>query len=248
MSKTLAGLANFKAELKRREEAAAERDRPKAQYFNWKNNQNKDDKNVVYVRFLQEFDKDVPGYDESRGLPLMAVEHTAPGKEGFKRRASCTVESAEGCYACERHPEDRKKGWGQKSNFYIWALVDYKDGEGPVPVVVSRSFGSTFVEDLIDEVEKDSENRITDKMFKIVKKGSGKDTRWKLIHAQGVELYDDTDVELLDLETAVLRAIPYEEQPAYFGAVYKDGDPLDNDDEDTESKPSKLTESGPIKW
>lgn len=246
----LKGLAAFKAEKARQAAAAEERNRPRANYFNWKNNKNKEDKNVVYVRFLQEFDDSIGTYNADRGLPVMAVEHQAPGAKGFMRRANCTLEAEGSCYACERHKEDRSLGWQQRRNFYIWALVDYKDGEGPQPVVISRSFGSPFVEDLMLEVEADDNNQITDKMFKIIKSGSGVKTSWKLREAKGVELLDDTDVELIDLEEAVLRPIPYDEQPEYYGAVWKDGDPVDGDDEPRESaKPAgTATASGELEW
>lgn len=256
----ITGLANFKAEKAKREAAAEERNRPKANYFNWKKNQNKEDKNVAYVRLLQEFDEGVETYRDDRGLPVMQVEHTAPGKQGYLRRANCTLESEGQCYACERHAEDRAeakaegrtklKGWGQKSNFYIWALVDYKDGEGPQPVVISRSFGSSFLEDLIETVEEDEKNQITDKMFKITKSGVDLQTKWKLRQANGVQLYDDTDVEVLPLEESVLRFIPYEEQAAYYGQVYSDGDPLDGDDSKPETAPEAKPEpaTGSLKW
>lgn len=237
MSTMITGLAGLKAEKARRVAEAEARERPRANYFNWKFNKNKEDKNVVYMRFLQEFDKDIEGYSEERGLPLMVVEHQAPGVEGFKRRATCTAETEGQCYPCERHPEDKKLGWGQKSNFYIWALVDYNDGDGVKPVVISRSFGSSFVEDLIIEVESDDENRITNKMWKVTKSGAGKSTAWKLREDKKTPLLDDSDIELIDLKEAVLRSIPYDEQPAYFGAVYKDGDPSGNDDDD-ESAPA----------
>ena len=249
MSATLVrGLASFKAQKEKAQREAEERNRPKANYFNWKFNKS-DEKNTVYVRFLQEFDEGVETYREDRGLPISVVEHTAPGKQGYLRRANCTLESAEGCYPCERHPENKKLGWGQKKNFYIWTLVDYQDGEGPQPVVISRSFGSSFVDDLIDEVESDDNNQITDKMFKITKTGVGKETKWKLRVAKGVDLLDDTDIEVMDLESAVLRDIPYEEQAAYYGQVYKDGDPLDDDDEPKDEKPVRQeSAAGSLKW
>jgi len=180
----------------------------------------------------------------------MAVEHQAPGAKGFMRRANCTLESEGQCYACDRHKEDRSLGWQQRKNFYIWALVDYKDGEGPQPVVIARTFGSSFVDDLIIEVEQDDENKITNKMWKIMKTGSGKGTTWKLREAKGVDLYDDTDVELIDLEEAVLRPIEYDKQAEYYGAVWKDGDPTDNDSDDAAPATPKAEkkESGELEW
>jgi hypothetical protein len=237
----LKGITAFKAQKAQNRADQEARERPRAEYFNWKKNKNKDDKDVVYVRFLQEFDDAVDGYNADRGLPLSSVEHQAPGKQGYLRRANCTLDTESQCYACERHTEDRQemkltgrkeaKGWGQKRNFYIWALVDYKDGEGVKPVVISRSFNSSFVDDLIQEVEDDESNQITNKMFRITRSGTGTSTTWKLKAAPSVALLDDADVEVIDLEDAVLRKIPYDEQAAYYGAVYKDGDALDGDDD-----------------
>lgn len=256
----LKGLAAFKAEKARQEAAAAERNKPRANYFNWKNNKNKEDRNTVYIRFLQEFDEGIEGFVPERGLPLMAVEHQAPGKEGFKRRASCTYETEGQCYACERHREDRAEmkrtgrtqpvGWGQKKNFYTWVLVDYKDGEGEQPVVLSRNFNSSFVEDLLLEVEEDDHNQITNKMWKVTKSGEGTKTTWKLRKASGIDLYDDADVELIDLEEAVLRKVAYDDQAAYYGAVYKDGDPVDGDDseETPKASASPREETGELTW
>jgi hypothetical protein len=251
MSATLVkGLAGFKATKQQQKEAEEARNRPRANYFGWKNNKNKEDKDVVFVRFLQEFDDSIDTYRDDRGLPLMAIEHQAPGAKGFMRRANCTLESDGQCYACERHREDRSLGWQQRKNFYIWALVDYKDGEGPQPVVINRTFGSSFVDDLIIEVESDDENKITNKMWKITRTGTGKSTSWKLREAKGVELYDDSDVDVMDLEEAVLRPIPYDQQAEYYGAVWKDGDPVDNNDDDakvTATAPARK-ESGELEW
>lgn len=251
MAQTLAGLAQFKA-LKAQKKAEAEaREKPRANYFNWKHNKNKEDKDVVYVRFLQEFDTGIPTYNEEHGLPITAVEHQAPGPKGFMRRANCTIESEGECYACERHREDKSLGWQQRTNTYIWALVDYQDGEGPQPVVISRSFGSSFIDDLLLEVEEDPENQITDKMWKIQRTGTGKSTAWKLRKAPAnVELYDDSTVEVADIKESVLRAIPYDQQAEYYGAVWSDGDPVDRDDDaPAESKPAgKKNESGELEW
>jgi hypothetical protein len=187
----------------------------------------------------------------------MSVEHQAPGPQGYLRRANCTLEAEGRCYACERHKEDRAemkatgrkeaKGWGQKRNFYIWALVDYRDGEGVKPVILSRSFGSSFVEDLIAEVEEDEENRITNKMWKVTKSGTGTQTKWGLRLAKGVELYDDSEVEVPALEETALRAIPYEDQPSYYGAVYTEGDPT-GDGEEASKPVSPRQETGELAW
>ena len=89
------GLASFKAAKAKAQAEAEARDRPKVNYFNWKNNKNKEDKNTVYLRFLQEFDEDVATYREDRGLPISVVEHQAPGLKGYLRRANCTLEEGQ---------------------------------------------------------------------------------------------------------------------------------------------------------
>lgn len=207
------GLAAIQQFQQQQEEKKAARDRPRATWFKWPDKST----NTATVRFLQEFDESAEGYKEGRGLALVAVEHQAPGKEGFKRRANCTLEDG-ACYACERHRANYEEGWRQRVNMYINALVTFDGGE-PEVMVISRNNNSAFAKALLQEAIDD--NTVTDTNYRIVRSGTGTDTVWTLKKLRG-EPFDDSEVEVFDLDETVLRDISYEEQPAYYGAVYQE--------------------------
>lgn len=209
--KTVAkGLAALKAKQEEEAAKAAERDRPRA---DWLTKIFPKDVDPVKVVFLQELNEDSPNYNEENGLGTAIVEHTAPGAQGFKRRATCTIESEGQCYACEKHAENYREGWKQKSNFYINVSVEGHDGA----FVLSRNFNSTFVQALIGEAE--DEPSITDAVYRLSKTGSGKQTQW-LFKRLKEEPWDVSGIKPWNLEEAVFHDIPYEKQPEFYGAVY----------------------------
>lgn len=208
---TLKGLAAIKRYQQEQKEKAEAANRPKADWFKWPKGVS-----VATVLFLQEMDEGAAGYKEDRGLGFIVVEHQAPGPDGFKRRANCTIESEGECYACERHSQDYKEGWRQRTNLYINALVDFNNGEGPKPVVISRNANSSFVQALIEEAVE--ENTITAANYRITKVGEGTTTQWLLKGLK--DRFDDEKVEVFDLEETAIRVVPYEKQADYYGAVY----------------------------
>lgn len=217
MSETVKGLAQIKKLQQENKEREAARNRPKADWFKWPKNVD-----TANVRFLQELDDSAPNYNEARGLGYIQVEHQAPGPEGYKRRANCTAESEGQCYACERHAlrvEADQGGWRQRQNLYINALVDFGQGEGPKPVVIQRNANSSFVAQLIEEAV--DEGTITETNYKVTRSGEGTSTTWLLKSLKGKQdPFDDSGVEVFDLEETATRAIPYEDQAKYYGAVY----------------------------
>jgi len=236
---SLAALKQKRKQLEEQREAA---NRPRAEWFKWSNNKN-EDKNVVIVKFLQELDPDSELYDEKRGLGTVEVEHMAPGKEGFKCRLLCTLERDGQCYACERHAEDYKEGWKQRNNFYIWAAVDYNDGEGLRPVIISRNFTSSFVNQIISEI--DDNGDLGGRNYKITKSGSGTTTSWDLREVKKQAPFDTDKLETTSIEEAVLRYVPYEEQAQTYGKVYS-GPELDLGDDDLKKEAPQ--ETGELKW
>jgi hypothetical protein len=211
------GLAAIKAHQEEEKAKQAARERPKATWFKWPN----DVTTVATVRFLQEMDESASGYREDRDLGVIAVEHQAPGPDGFKRRALCTAESEGDCYACERHALDYTEGWRQRKNFYINALVSF-NGEAPEVMVISRNGNSAFVEQVVAEAI--DENTITDKNFRITKVGTCTSTNWILKALPKDEPFDDSNVEVFNLNETALRDIEYAKQAEYYGAVYKGKD------------------------
>jgi hypothetical protein len=224
MANMVKGLASIKANKQAQQERAAAANRPKADWLASvfgvdKAGNPKRLGTTIEVRFLQELDPDMKNYRPDRGVGFIATEHEAPGPEGFKRRALCTISEDDGgeCYACECHKMNYKEGWKQKQNLYINVLV--KDGNDKKVYVLSRNGNSSFADALIQEAV--DEESITDSMYRISVSGSGTQTNWGLKRLPKNELLDDSDVEVVDLEKVAVRSVPYEEQPAYYGAVYK---------------------------
>jgi hypothetical protein len=224
----LAGIRKFKEEQDAKREAM---NRPKAEWFSWPKGVS-----TATVRFLQELDADATNYDSEMGLGIIAVEHQAPGPEGFKRRGLCTKDSEGECYACERHAarvEEDKGGWRQRTNLYINALVDFGNGEKKV-LVISRNFNASFTQALIEEAI--DEQSIVDANFKITKTGEGTTTQWLLKRLKS-EPFSTDGVEVFDLNETAVRKIDYDKQPEYYGAVYQNSDapaaPQSAPDEDT---------------
>lgn len=211
MAKTIKGLASIKANQQAQQERAEAGNRPKADWFKFpKGVQN------VTVRFLQELDPEMKNYREDRGVGFIATEHNAPGNDGWKRRGLCTIDDGE-CYACERHKMNYKEGWRQKQNLYINVLADL--GDGMKVYVLTRNANSAFAQALIEEAV--LEGSITDANYRITKTGEGTTTQWLLRRLKD-EPFDDSKVEVYDLDKTAIREVEYEKQSEYYGAVYQE--------------------------
>jgi hypothetical protein len=221
-------LQQYKEDQKRK---AAERERPKADWFMWTANGEKGGKKIdtVMGRFLNDWNTESE-LGAKNGAPILKVEHTAPGDQGYKRRALCTKELEGECYPCERHAlriEADKGGWKQRTNFYINALVEFPEGAKKV-VIMSRNANASFVDDLITELE--DEKDISGANYRIKVTGEKTTTKWGL-KRQSSEPFDVSAVEAYDLEELAVRHVPYAEQAEYFGAVYQSaGEPAPSGD------------------
>lgn len=211
------GLAGLRKLREEHQEKEAARNRPKAEYFSWKENSKATNPDQILVQFLQELDPSANGYNEERGLGLVVVEHEAPGPKGYLARATCTIDSEGQCYACERKKADYQEGWKTKPNLYINALVDYNGKGDYKTVVISRNFNQSFAQQIMDVAVEDGS--ITDTVFKITKHGTGTQTVWVLSPTKQA-VWDTSEVDVFDLKETVLRDISYDKQPEYFGRVY----------------------------
>lgn len=237
------GLAGLRQKRQEHVEKEAARNRPKAEYFDWKKNSKNTNPDEVLVRFLQELDPSATGYQEERGLAVAAVEHEAPGPKGYLRRALCTLDSEGQCYACERRKADYQEGWKTKTNLYINALVQY-NGKEPEVAVISRNFNQSFAQQLMDIAVE--EGTITDKVFKITRHGTGTQTVWVLMPTSK-PVFDDSDAEVFDLKETVLRDVEYDKQAAYFGAVW-DGAPVEDAAEAAPAAGGKPSAGDDVEW
>lgn len=190
---------NDEVEAKRKE-----RDRPKTQWFKI------DDKESVNVLFLQELDPDSPNYSEKNGLGFLAVEHVNP--ENWLRKAVCTMDDEGACYGCEKHREDWKAGWKQKTRLYINVLVDDGKNEPYVAVMSQSTSGQSITPTLIEYAGDDE--TITDKWFSVKRNGEKTETSYTLRARKPHELNVE-EYELFDLDN-VVRQVPYAMQEAHY--------------------------------
>ena len=195
----LQGLAAVNEELSKRPSGDFE-DKPKARYVKV------DDGKSVKLVFLQEIDKGSPNYSEKNGLALFSLEHKNP--DNFKKHAKCTADEG-ACWACEQ-------GWRQSVVLYENVLVD--DGnEDPYVAIWNRGIGKGSVAQTLLNMaaDEDFDLSVSDKTFKMSRKGTGTDTTYSLDALPKPHKLNVEDYELFDLEKYVFT-VSYEKQEAYY--------------------------------
>lgn len=170
------------------------------------------DGDSIRVVFLQEFDEDSENYSSKNGLLALHTQHQAG--TNWRNTAQCTIETEGACYACERNREEPRQGWAQKQRLYVNVLVD--DGENkPYVAVLSQSTSAQSITPSLLEQATEL-GTITDKWFKITRRGTEKDTSYILTplraHDENVEGYAD---DLFDLDTVVPNP-SYDQQEAHY--------------------------------
>lgn len=207
------GLKNINRHVDAEEAKYANRgeDGPKTKWFKLA------DKQSVKVVFLQELDEESERYSEKNDLGFLAVEHKNP--KNFMRKALCSLDDEGACFGCEKHDENWKAGWKQKTQLYINVLVD--DGDEPYVAVLSQGNGPKSITPTLLEYAGD-DGAITDRWFTIKRTGSGQTDTSYTLRAGKEHDVDVESFELFDL-TKVVREIPYAEQEAhYFGGEQRD--------------------------
>lgn len=173
----------------------------------------------------------------------------ADPKNGWRNRANCSMESQGACLPCEKVQDHAvewvsRKGWKQKEKFYINVIagepleekytkpngeegtryfttdIDRKTGDGTVYLLEQGTYNGIY-DDLADYfLEEDlSGGTITDKFFKITRKGSQyNDTSYSVLALK--ELPKDAkpldDFELYDIKEDALNEVPYAQQDAFY--------------------------------
>lgn len=204
------GLAGLKNRITEREEAIADANKPKANWFKIKEGEK------VVVKFLQELDENAPKHNPAFGTFLGVVEHQAPGQKGYLSRALDTRELEGRDFAQELYMSDREtyKDMRPRENFYINVAVETKDGVEAQ--ILTRSLHSPFVQDLIELYEDDLPDGITGVPIQITRRGTGATTVWKLKVLDKDADFDVNGIEPWDLEKNAVRHIPYEKQQEYY--------------------------------
>lgn len=174
---------------------------------------------TVKVWFLQELDRSAEGYVKDAPLGIMATEHTNP--ENWQKKALCTIEDGQ-CLGCEKHKEDWKAGWRQKSRLYINVLVERANGDREVAVMSQANGSKSVIAPMLLEMAVD-ENTITDRWWKITRTGKGSETSYlprPQAPSKDITIADYLD-KLNDLNRAV-RNVPYDEQFDFYFAAPAD--------------------------
>ncbi len=238
----LAGLKGLKAHNEAIEKAAQAREAAKeASSNNWMKL-----KDGMWVKgyFVEELDDEAEGYNAEVGTAEIVLEHSGPGKNGFQRRAECTVIDDgdayphEGCIPCLRRWEanrDKTEGWKdwRKAtpkvyiNFFVTeAGGEFKKGKATIPnphsagdvILISQSADSkqSVMPALLGYAEDGS---ITNRPFRITCAGEGTDTTYTLRGDDKAPApFKAAEIERNDLSTAY-KQVPFEEQAAYYDST-----------------------------
>lgn len=179
-------------------------DGPKTRWFKIQ------DKQSAKVIFLQELDEESERFSAKNDIGFLAVEHKNP--KNFMRKALCSLDDEGNCFGCEKHDENWKAGWKQKTQLYINVLVD--DGDEPYVAVLSQGNGPKSITPTLLEYAGD-DGVITDKWFTIKRTGSGQTDTSYTLRAGKEHDKDVESFELFDLNK-VVRTVPYKEQEAHY--------------------------------
>lgn len=169
----------------------------------------------IKITPLQELDASSPNYSEKNGKAVFALEHSHP--DDYTKKAMCTADEDGGCYGCEN-------GWYQKVVLYINVLVD--DGnKKPSVAVWSRGLGKNSVAKQLQDIAADEDfgYSITDKTFKLTRKGAKKESTYSLAQlpktaVKDVEAYAD---DLYPLKQVVFYVSPERQEAYYLGNTGK---------------------------
>lgn len=235
MSNTFSDLGSLTSRIKDRAQRMEDRDKPKPTKDDWfKPVPNQ----PVTVKFLQELTVKSKNYNEAAGTFLGAVEHQAPGKEGYRSRALDTMELEGRDWAQEQHENNPTEGWRARENFYInVAVLNEQTGEASVKIL-SRNIHNEFVTDLV-ELYEENDGTITEGVYTITRRGAGTQTTWRIKRAPDSAEFSTDSLIPWDLKAHAVRHVPYEKQREFYMRNYT---PAEND-QLTESAPSSISQA-----
>lgn len=169
------------------------------------------------IRFLQEITEDSAGYDETRSLAHVVWIHHNP--DNFRKSAVCTInDEASGyrCWACEQVPKNN--GWKAKQHMFINVAAYDPDSQKWSIKILDQKFTAAHVAQTIVDYAGEYET-ITDRDYKISRKGEKQKTQYSLIPLAVKPEPEDEDFagskELFDL-SKVYRRKSVNEQASFY--------------------------------
>lgn len=239
------GLKEYKERKAAEEARRAEASKPKIQRFNLEKD---GDSAIVRFAQEIDFDAKNYDEGRGIGFVNLEHVNGDDPKSGWLTNANCSQEAQGACYPCERAKDyavdwSARKGWKQKEKFYINLVageprevvvtengkektkyfatdIDRATGDGTV-YLLSQSTHNGIYDALADYFleEEVSGGSITDKYFKITRKGSGfNDTSYGVVALKELpaEAKDVSEFELYNIKEDVLRDVDYAQQEAFY--------------------------------
>jgi hypothetical protein len=162
-------------------------------------------------------DEDSPNHSEKNGIGFIALEHTAPGPEGWKKKAVCTEDEGQ-CYPCEQRRAGDWENWKKASpRLYLNVLVNPGEEDEHVAILSQGTSGKSITPSLLAYAR---EGSITDREWKISRSGMKTETAWTAIARDKKKFDKDIeDYEVYNLDEVAVRHVPYDEQAEFYGEV-----------------------------
>lgn len=185
-----------------------------------------DENSSVKVWFLQELTEDADNYDESAGTA--ATVHVVQSPHDFTKQAQATQFMDKFNYkSWTQEQEDKEKGWKPKLHLLVNVAVLEKNDDGDevwVPRVLDQKFSSQHIGNNLLEIAGEF-GSITDRPFKISRKGGGKETQYSIIPlGEADRPFADDEFDLHDLDTHYPVVAPDDQKAFYAGELEKGDD------------------------
>lgn len=239
------GLAAYRKRKAEEEARRAEASKPKIQRFNLEKD---GDSAIIRFLQEIDYDANNYDTERGIGFVNLEHVNGDDPKSGWLTNANCSEETQGACYPCERAKDysvdwNARKGWKQKEKFYINLVggtprevvvseggkdktkyfttdIDRASGDGTV-YLLSQSTHNGIYDALADYFleEEVSGGSITDKYFKITRKGSGfNDTSYGVVALKEIpaDAKDISEFELYNIKEDVLREVDYAQQEAFY--------------------------------
>lgn len=179
-----------------------------SRYFSLKNG------DTAKIWFLQELSEDAANFKDEVGTAELLEVVTSPSD--FKKSAQATQSLAQfGGQSWTVAKESVDRGWRPKTHLLINIAVQNDDGEWEARVLDQKPAAPSHIAgDLVEYA--DTYGTITDRPYKIKRKGGGTDTEYQLIMLPEEDKPDGIDeLELHELSEHY-PIVPPDQQEAFF--------------------------------
>lgn len=195
---------------KRKEQQAARTEDRKSTKGRWLS---PNDGQTIFLRALQEFDEDAPGYNEDAGVAPVLVVHESPSD--FKRKCLCLMDADGTCVACEH-------GVKQKTELYMQYVLTDKNGKPlgdneDAVKIWARNINHVVSSALFDAAE--AKGTVLRQTFKLTREGTGfNNTKYTFSMVDIDDVLDVTPFvdHMLDVDRDVIANVSNEQMAKFL--------------------------------